>query len=274
MSYQISPHLDRAKRLIEAGDEQSLVYAALELRLGLEVVCYEKLRLRLDHVSPEDIRDWRPKQVLEALRELVEPRIFENAVLWRAEEPVSEEPRTWVQVGERKGMASRRWSEIWNKLGKYLHVQEPATRDSSVRAYPDTTALKEILTNIIEELEPLTSGGDINFPGPVTYFECTCGTRVQRPDATLQPGQVVTCFNPKCLREWVVEKNEEGQYGFRSNVVDIACLKCEHKTSVAKKNFQKILPDKPGEFTCSACGTRHSIHHGFRYFLDEDASSP
>ena len=215
MSYQISPHLERSKRLIEAGDEQSLVYAALELRLGLEVVCYEKLRLRLEYVSPEDIRDWRPKQVLEALQELVEPRIFEPAILEHAEEPAGQEPKTWVQVGERKGMAPRRWSEIWNKLSRYLHVHEPQSRDSPVRAYPDASSLRNILLNVIAELEPLASAGDINFPGPVTYFHCTCGMRVQRPDATLQPGQVITCFNPNCLREWIVEKDNAGQYGFQ-----------------------------------------------------------
>jgi hypothetical protein len=274
MSYQISPHLDRARRLIEAGDEHSLVYAALELRLGLEVVCYEKLRLRLEYVSPEDIRDWRPRQVLEALQELVEARIFEPAILERAEEPVGAEPKTWVQVGERKGMVSRRWSEIWNKLGRYLHAQEPAGRDTPVRAYPDAVILKKVLLDVIEELEPLASAGDINFPGPVTYFHCSCGMRVQRPDATLQPGQVITCFNRNCLREWVVEKDEAGQYGFRSNVVDIACLRCEHKTSVAKKNFKKILPDKPGSFTCAACRAKHSIIHVFQYALDDETSSP
>jgi hypothetical protein len=233
MSYQISPHLDRAKRLIEAGDEQSLVYAALELRLGLEVVCYEKLRLRLEYVSPEDIRDWRPKQVLEALQELVEARIFEPAILERAEEPVGEEPRTWVQVGERKAMAPRRWGEIWNKLGRYLHAQEPAGRDTPVRAYPAAVSLKKILLDVIEDLEPLASAGDINFPGPVTYFHCTCGMRVQRPNATLQPGQVITCFNPNCLREWVVRER-------RSWAVRLS--KQRHRHCVPDANTRHLWP--------------------------------
>jgi hypothetical protein len=273
MSYQISTHLDRAKRLIEAGDEQSLVYAALELRLGLELVCYEKLRLRLNYVSSEDIRDWRPKQVLEALQELVEPRIFDAAALHTAQEPVGDEPKTWLQVGERVGMAPRRWSEIWNKLSNNLHVHKPEIRDAPVRAYPDAAKLKNILLKLFEELEPLATAGDISFPGPVTYCECTCGVRVQRPDATLQPGQVITCMNPKCLREWVVEKDDAGQYGFRSNVVDIACLSCDHKTSVAKKNFRSISLNRGGRFTCSACGARHHIRLGFEYGLAPDASS-
>ena len=57
MSFHIRPHLDRARSLIDAAghDPHSLVYAALELRLGLERVCYEKLKLRLGYVSAAEL---------------------------------------------------------------------------------------------------------------------------------------------------------------------------------------------------------------------------
>lgn len=98
MSFHIQPHLEQARRLIDTNDECNLVYAALELRLGIELMCYEKLRMRLKYVSAKEIKDWRPKQVLEALEELADPSIFGGAIAHVALEPVSEDPKTWNPV--------------------------------------------------------------------------------------------------------------------------------------------------------------------------------
>jgi hypothetical protein len=273
MSYHIKPHLDRAKRLIQAADEQSLVYAALELRLGLELVCYEMLRLRLPYVSPKDIGDWRPQQVLKALQELADPWLFEDATLYCAKEAVGEEPKTWLPVVERKGISPRRWSTLWNKLSNYLHVHRPESPDAPVNAYPNSSTFRPILLNIVAELEPLASSGDVRFSPSDTSFTCSCGVLNKRASATLQPGQIITCLNPNCLKEWVAEKRDDGQYDFRTNVIDILCISCGQKTSVAKKDFRSISVDRGASFTCAACGARHSIHLGFTYDLAEDAGS-
>lgn len=273
MSYQIRPHLERARRLIEAGDERSFVYAALELRLGLELVCYEKLRMRLEYVSATEIADWRPRQVLEALEDLTDPNIFQDAILHVAEEPVSEEPKTWIKVCEQKALDAKRLSSIWNQLGSYLHVQKPQDHHASVRAYPDAHRLKKSLSALVDELEPLASGSDIHFAASRTQFACSCGFRVQRATATLRHHQLITCINPECRKEWVVQEEGEGRYSFRTNAVEVTCKKCGHQHPLAHRDLREMRPSQLYRFTCGACGAVHRVRRTFEYALDKDAGS-
>jgi hypothetical protein len=102
MSFHIRPHLERARRLIEerGDDPASLVYAALELRLGLERVCYEKLRLRVDDVSAAEwLHRWQPPIVLKALEELADPWIAQDLTLDVSKEDASV-PTTWLKIAD------------------------------------------------------------------------------------------------------------------------------------------------------------------------------
>lgn len=47
----LPPLIDRIKALLAEGTDSSVTYAALEARLALEKVCYDRLRQRHDYIS-------------------------------------------------------------------------------------------------------------------------------------------------------------------------------------------------------------------------------
>lgn len=65
--------LARAKALLAQGDDQALRYAALELRLTLEAIAYDRLHDYRRDVPPSVYETWQPPKVLKLLLE-IDPR--------------------------------------------------------------------------------------------------------------------------------------------------------------------------------------------------------
>ncbi|MGR3064532.1 hypothetical protein ABMY28_21540 [Vibrio vulnificus] len=59
----IKDKIETIKQLISQGTNQSLVYAALECRLAIEIVCYERLKLSLDKMSISEL-EWQPRKII------------------------------------------------------------------------------------------------------------------------------------------------------------------------------------------------------------------
>ncbi len=57
----------KIKRLLNEGTSQSLTHAALECRLAIERVCYEKLTIVHDYISHDDLKRWQPRYVVETI---------------------------------------------------------------------------------------------------------------------------------------------------------------------------------------------------------------
>jgi hypothetical protein len=273
MTYRIRPHLETARKLVQNGDHPSLTYAALELRLGIELMCYEKLRMRLGYVSVDEIRAWRPADVLDALAEVADPHVTQEAVLYVADEGSQNQPATWQKIAEQRKIDPRRLRRIWNKLGNFLHVQLPSHGDEFVVAYADIALLRSRIGKIIAELEPLATGADIHLAAPRTSFTCSCGFTLQRATAMLREGEPVTCINPKCRKEWLVEKRGEGEHGFRSHVVEVSCRRCGHEQCFEDRQLREMRPGQISCFTCDRCGARHHMRCVLDYALVEESSA-
>ena len=59
--------IERIQALLAEGTEQSITYAALEARLALEKVCYDRLRQAHDYISHAQLRRWQPRDVINTL---------------------------------------------------------------------------------------------------------------------------------------------------------------------------------------------------------------
>jgi hypothetical protein len=63
----LKPIIERIRKLLDEGTPQSVTYAALEARLALEKVCYDRLRQRHDYISHEQLKKWQPGGVMNQL---------------------------------------------------------------------------------------------------------------------------------------------------------------------------------------------------------------
>lgn len=73
--------LDIAKRielinsLLEQDTEQSLTYAALECRLTLEYLCYERFKLYFSYLSQSDLKNWQPKHIIKQISDQIDDNV-------------------------------------------------------------------------------------------------------------------------------------------------------------------------------------------------------
>lgn len=77
---------DRAKALLATDNDDQLRYAALELRLAMEALTYDRAQAYAREIPPEELATWRPDKVMRVLLE-IEPTADRSYTLRIGEEP-------------------------------------------------------------------------------------------------------------------------------------------------------------------------------------------
>jgi len=77
----ISRTISKIENLVNEGTPSSLAYAALEARLAIERVCYERLVNAHSYISHADLKNWQPAKIVMTLIEEVEPKIASSFTL-------------------------------------------------------------------------------------------------------------------------------------------------------------------------------------------------
>ena len=86
----LGPTIERIKALLAENTEASSTYAALEARLALERVCYDKLLHRYDYISHyELVRKWQPGALINTLMNEVDPYVAQTLTLQIGKSPAS-----------------------------------------------------------------------------------------------------------------------------------------------------------------------------------------
>ena len=67
--------IETVEGLLAQSSAQATTYAALECRLAIEKVCYERLKIAHDYIAHDDLRRWQPRDVVETLIAEVDGRI-------------------------------------------------------------------------------------------------------------------------------------------------------------------------------------------------------
>lgn len=243
----------RAQALLAEATPDSLRYAALELRLCIEVLTYEKLRAFSNMVPEEVLRTWQPPQAVKALLEF-EPRADRTFVLRVGRQEINgKPPQKMTCVGTHNSLGFGWLRKHYNKLGNLLHA--PAVSDSVDQ---DVTPLKEYLAEVISDLtEPLQStitGGMIR---EVYNFTCSrCAKPVIANAETAREKSKAVCLNPQCKAEYFAKLNEAGQMTFVLIATPFECAAegCDGVAQIENRKLEKGLG-----FVCPKCGQKHKI---------------
>jgi hypothetical protein len=77
----LDPIIERIKVLLAEDTDASVTYAALEARLAIEKVCYDRLRQRHDYIAHAQLKKWQPGAVVTTLMAEVDPHIGQTVTL-------------------------------------------------------------------------------------------------------------------------------------------------------------------------------------------------
>ncbi|QHL91160.1 hypothetical protein GVO57_10455 [Sphingomonas changnyeongensis] len=258
----LPPIIERIRALLDQDTDQGTTYAALEARLALEKVCYDRLRQRHDYISHADLRGWNPNYVINKLMAEVDQHVGQTMTLSIGRNPgVKPEDDDFMELGTQIGFNPSRISKLWNALAKLaLHVRLPENRDDHIPDYGDKAQVREKVEETIVELERLAKGTmDFSGLGEEVSFECPCGQRNKRRAELLEIGQVISCFNPQCSRSFKVQVEEDGSHTFELDAAEIPCAACGAITMAPQRELHKMKPGEMRIVRCLKCGHENRI---------------
>lgn len=257
----LSSIVDRIKALLDEDTEQSVTYAALEARLALEKVCYDRLRQRHDYISHSQLRKWQPGAVVTTLMAEVDPYVAQGGTLSISRNPampgVTPDETEFVEIGTEVGFDSKRVAKMWQALANLaLHVRLPEHKADYIPDYGDKAQVRTKVDEVVAELVRL-SKGTMSFSGvPIegdVSFECRCGEKNRRRASLLRHEQSVSCINPECMASWKTTK-DGNEFFFESETVDVACSECTTPNLIDRRHVLAMRYDQTASFNCHTCG--------------------
>jgi len=262
------------ERHLETGTPRSLTYAALECRLSIERICYERLRVMHDYISHDEIRRWQPVHVIRILAEEVDPRVSETYTISISSTPVSETspPESaedykafdFVPLGTHVGFKAGYLQKLWNALSNVaLHASLPESKADRVEHFRDPNAIRKQVEAALAEIRRISAGTLVSTGmGPEVKFDCVCGMLNKRRIACLNHGKIISCINPACPETWEVEI-DGGDIEFGRMGEEIECL-CGKAHWVARSELDKLPKRGHGTVTCD-CGTKIIVRWSMQY---------
>ncbi len=264
----IKSRLDTINSLLSEGTKKSLTYAALECRLTIELICYERLKISYDYISHADLKKWQPRNVIEQVAEEANEDVASTFTISISTTPATEgsEPKTqedyealsYVPIGTQAGFNIRKLGKLWNALSNVaLHVSLPEQKNDQISIYGDIDSTKSKVIEVIEELKKFKDGNLITSGFGKEYsFECnTCGTTLKRKLNLLKNGQVINCISPSCQESYDIYI--QGDQAFHSRrVFETPCNECNSNVQIPQRQVEKLrFGQSPLLLDCESCKT-------------------
>jgi len=269
--------IDIAKRisvieaLLEEGSEASLTYAALECRLTIEQVCYERLKISYDHISYDDLTKWQPRHVVQQVVEDANELAASGFTLSISKNPVpsdgsplakyEHETQEYVPIGEQVEIDLSKLGKMWNALSRVaLHIKLPENKSDNINNYGFPDEIKSKVSSTLVELEKLKSGNLLSGALGWNYcFPCVaCGTEIRRILKLLKHNQVVNCISPDCKETYLIQKEGEEVFPIR-RVVSVQCEQCGNKIAIAQRLIDDLKQGEKLDVQCDSCGNLNLI---------------
>lgn len=253
------------EELTANGDVQSLSYAALECRLTIEQICYERLLISHDYIARADLKKWTPAQVVKQVSEEANENIASGLTISISKEPIEEgkEPKTqadyesmeYVKLGEQVGFKINELHRLWQGLSNVaLHINLPEEKQP-LSMYGNPDAIKRKVAEAVALFKKFEPGTLImGAMAGANSFACLgCGTLIRRNADLLKAGQVINCFNPSCDETYTASRDDdEITYARRS--IPIVCKACLCTGLIPMKAVEKLRFADVLSVTCVECG--------------------
>ena len=181
------------ERLFQEDTDQSLTYAALECRLTLEYLCYERFKLTYSYLSQDDLKNWVPKDVVKQVSEDVDDNIDKEFTLSISTQPTDGknfktkedfEALEYVALGTQSALNLNEVHSLWHGVSNVaLHLPIPNISSGELTIYQNKERIRKKVQSVIDFLRSIT--GNLLMAGPlgeVFSFDCFAyGMKIKRP---------------------------------------------------------------------------------------------
>jgi hypothetical protein len=270
----ISKRIAVINSLVEEDTAQSLTYAALECRLTLEYLCYERFKLSYSYLSSNDLKNWQPRHVVKQISEDIDENVTKGFTLSICNHSLDDKlPETeedyksleYTLLGQQPELNLNRVHSLWHGLANVaLHIPVPTVSSGALEIYGNKEIVKDKVKSVVNYLSGLKGnllmGGVL---GEVLNFNCfTCDTLIKKPVKYLSSRSptLANCINPKCNESYLLESDGKEQ-GFKitRRVFRFNCKGCNDKLDVPSNVFRELKFDQQLNISCGSCSASFTL---------------
>lgn len=245
------------EQLLESGSEASIVYAALECRLAIERICYDRFQRYSDLVSADDLKNWQPKHIIQFLVDEIDPHVATNVELNMRPSADGDETsgneKDWIKLGSEKGIDHRTLHKLWHGISREaLHTKLLTGTVSYQKHQINRNVVESQINQMIAVLEDLSkSTMSMSFPIETIRLTCKCGYENKFTKNQIENLSFLDCKNSSCELTYKAS-SDNGKIAFELLKLDFEC-DCGHKFFVSAKSFRVLDKDSDIRVTCRKC---------------------
>lgn len=277
----VSQRIQVITALLEQNTSESVTYAALECRLAIEYLCYDRLKLALDLVSYTDLNGWQPGKVMRALERLANEDVATSFTLKIAREPdrpsgqelslQEREQLEYKTIGTQSMINVGKIVGLWNALANTaLHVQVPKEKSDQLSIHGDKARTAAKVEECLAEFRKIGAGTLLSsgFGKEVSMPCIKCKYLIKRRIDRLVDKQEISCINPDCYESYTTKFDGE-EIRFIRRVMSFNCMKCAAQADIPTRRVALLKALETAKVPCPVCSAPHLIGTQLIYMADE-----
>lgn len=261
--HQSRGHLQSAKDELSANSDHRLKFAALELRMAMECLTYDRAHGFKDEFPPDEYDTWQPRKVLAVLLE-IDPLADKDSTLAVGAEAVPGVPAASMQsLGSERVLSLGMLRKHYDALGSYLHV--PTLKQSRDGPPLDFKKLRSRCEEIVSFVEQVLASPIFNITlGNFAELACMeCGRRMRKRLPHGEKEVKADCF--ECDASYTIIVESDGKVLWKPHQQHVRCANpsCERTIVVWDRELRV-----GGGWECEACHGRNVLGLGVIYVED------
>lgn len=253
-------HLKAASEQLETGSDSALKYAALELRMAMEAITYDRALAFKEEFPTEEYDTWQPKKVMAVLLEIDPMTDKDSTIAFGLEEEYGVPAKQMTSLGTETVLNMGVLKKHYDALGSFLHIQ--TIKSTKAGKTVDHKKLRKRCEEIWAYLDKVLSSPIFNSTlGVFSSRECAeCGKKIRKRIPQGENTIQVECSN--CIASYRVSDSGAYQSVWEPLQQEIECAnaECMKKIVVWEKEIRL-----GANWNCPDCKGKNTFVLGVAY---------
>jgi DNA-directed RNA polymerase subunit RPC12/RpoP len=258
--HEARKYLKRGEHELTSGDDERLKYAALELRMAMEALTYDRAIAYMEEFPPSEYETWQPRKVMSVLLDIDPTADKDGTYAIGLEKEYGVQPAEMDSLGTEKILNMQTLRKHYDALGSYLHV--PTIKQASSEKSPDFSRMRSRCEEIAGSVREVLSSPIFNVTlGNFATLDCMeCGKPIRKRIPHGKTEVRAQCY--ECGASYMIVDIGNRQVKWKPQQHEVECgnNSCQHKIIVWHHELEI------GRYwTCSACSGRNTFLLGIRH---------
>ena len=231
-------HLNSAEYELGTKSDQRLKYAALEMRMAMEALTYDRALAYKIEFPPNEYETWQPRKVMSVLLDIDPTADKDSSLAIGIEEQYGVPAPKMNSLGSEKVLGMSVLRKHYDALGSYLHVQSmKQVRDGAIVDFNKMRARCEEIAAFVNQVlsSPIfnvTLGSFAN----LKCVECESPIRKRIPGG--QREVLAECY--QCKATYIITDEGEGRVKWTPHQHEVECVNtnCRQKIVVWRHELE------------------------------------